>query len=109
AVAVYGERALGELERGAAPEEALERVLAGDENRETRQLGIVTADGRAAAFTGASCRDWAGHRLGAGFAVQGNILAGEAVVHEMTRAYEETVGPLVHRLVAALEAGQAAG
>jgi uncharacterized Ntn-hydrolase superfamily protein len=108
-VAAFGERALVELDRGATPEEALERVLADDEGRETRQLGIVTADGRAAAFTGADCLDWAGHHVGAGFAVQGNILAGEAVTHEMARAFEETVGPLVHRLVTALEAGQAAG
>jgi uncharacterized Ntn-hydrolase superfamily protein len=41
--------------------------------------------------------------------VQGNILAGEAVVDEMARAYTGTVGTLVERLVAALEAGQAAG
>jgi uncharacterized Ntn-hydrolase superfamily protein len=108
-VAVYGERALEELARGAAPAEALERVLADDAGRETRQLGVVTADGRSAAFTGTACLDWAGHRTGPGFAVQGNILAGEAVVDEMVRAYEKTVGPLVERLVAALEAGQAAG
>ena len=108
-VAVYGERALTELAAGADPDDALARVLADDPERETRQLGIVTADGRAAAFTGASCLDWAGHRTGAGFAVQGNILAGEAVVDEMARAFEETLGPLVSRLVAALEAGQAAG
>jgi uncharacterized Ntn-hydrolase superfamily protein len=108
-VAVYGERALDELAGGADPAAALARVLAEDPGRETRQLGLVTADGRAAAFTGADCLDWAGHRVGAGFAVQGNILAGEAVVEEMARAYEETVGPLVERLVSALEAGQAAG
>jgi uncharacterized Ntn-hydrolase superfamily protein len=108
-VAVYGERSLLELDRGATPAEALQRVLAQDDGRETRQLGLVTADGRAAAFTGSDCLDWAGHRVGAGFAVQGNILAGEAVVGEMARAYETTGGSLVHRLVAALEAGQAAG
>jgi uncharacterized Ntn-hydrolase superfamily protein len=108
-VAVYGKRALDELDHGAAPDEALQQVLAEDEGRETRQLGLVTADGRAAAFTGRECLAWAGHRVGAGFAVQGNILAGEAVVDEMARAFETTVGPLVHRLVAALEAGQAAG
>jgi len=108
-VAVYGQRALDELAGGADPDAALARVLADDAERETRQLGIVTADGRAAAFTGASCLDWAGHKTGAGFAVQGNILAGEAVVDEMARAFEETLGPLVSRLVAALEAGQAAG
>lgn len=108
-VAVYGASALEELTRGAAPEEALERVLAQDEGRETRQLGVVTADGRAAAFTGAECNEWAGHRVGAGYAVQGNILAGEAVVDAMAHAFESTPGPLVERLVASLEAGQAAG
>jgi uncharacterized Ntn-hydrolase superfamily protein len=108
-VAVYGRFALEELQRGATPEAALETVLADDPERETRQLGIVTADGRAAAFTGKECMDWAGHRVGPGFAVQGNILAGEAVVEEMARAYTDTIGTLVERLVAALEAGQAAG
>jgi uncharacterized Ntn-hydrolase superfamily protein len=108
-VAIYGARALEAIERGSSPEDALAAVLADDPGRETRQLGAVTAGGRAAAFTGADCLDWAGHRVGAGYAVQGNILAGEAVVDEMARAYEETVGPLVERLVTALEAGQAAG
>jgi uncharacterized Ntn-hydrolase superfamily protein len=108
-VAIYGARALEAIERGSSPEDALAAVLADDPGRETRQLGAVTAGGRAAAFTGADCLDWAGHRVGAGYAVQGNILAGEAVVDEMARAYEEKAGPLVERLVAALEAGQAAG
>jgi uncharacterized Ntn-hydrolase superfamily protein len=108
-VAVYGRLALEELQRGATPEDALETVLADDPGRETRQLGIVTADGRAGAFTGKDCMAWAGQRVGPGFAVQGNILAGEAVVDEMARAYTGTVGTLVERLVAALEAGQAAG
>ncbi len=108
-VAVYGERALEQLAQGVDPAAALDRVLSDDPGRETRQLGIVTADGRAAAFTGADCLDWAGHRVGPGFAVQGNILAGQVVVDEMARAYEVTVGPLVERLVVALEAGQAAG
>jgi uncharacterized Ntn-hydrolase superfamily protein len=108
-VAVYGKRVLEELEQGTTPDEALERVLADDPQRETRQLGVVTADGEPAAFTGSACLDWAGHRLGAGFAVQGNILAGETVLDEMARAFEETLGPLAGRLVAALEAGQAAG
>ena len=108
-VAVYGSRALEELARGATPEEALDLVLQGDDARETRQLGIVTADGRAAAFTGSDCLDWAGHRVGAAYAVQGNILAGEGVVDAMAHAYENTAGPLVERLLLALEAGQAAG
>ncbi len=108
-VAVYGRRSLEALARGSTPEDAIASVLAGDHRRETRQLGLVTADGRAAAFTGGECLDWAGHHVGPGFAVQGNILAGERVIIALARAYEETVGPLVERLIAALEAGQAAG
>ena len=108
-VASYGTLVLEELERGVAPGEAIEHVLADDLRRETRQLGVVTAEGWSAAFTGSECLEWAGHRTGDGFAVQGNILAGEAVVDEMARGYAETRGRLVERLVAALEAGQAAG
>lgn len=108
-VAVYGSRALDELARGASPEASLAAVLAGDEQRETRQLGVVAADGRAASHTGSACLAWAGHRTGPGYAVQGNILAGEAVVAAMERAFLATAGSLAERLVAALEAGQEAG
>lgn len=108
-VAAYGARVLEELDRGTEPAEAVQRVLAGDEARETRQLGVVTADGRAASFTGAACNEWAGDAQGPGFAAQGNILAGPAVVDEMARAFAETAGSLAQRLMAALEAAEAAG
>ncbi len=108
-VAAYGPRVLARLEQGSAPSEAIAAVLAEDEERETRQLGAVAADGRSAAHTGSSCLAWAGHRLGDGYSVQGNILAGEAVVAEMERAFLATAGTLAERLVSALEAGQAAG
>ena len=102
-------RVLSLLEGGVEPAAALEQALAEDPGRESRQLGVVTADGRAAAHTGSECLAWAGHRVGDGYAVQGNILAGEAVVAGMERAFLETGGSLAERLVAALEAGQAAG
>jgi uncharacterized Ntn-hydrolase superfamily protein len=108
-VAAYGPEVLGLLEQVLAPVEALERALADDPDRETRQLGVVTADGRSAAHTGSECNAWAGHRTGPGYAVQGNILAGEAVVVEMERAFLETTGSLADRLVSSLEAGQTAG
>jgi uncharacterized Ntn-hydrolase superfamily protein len=91
------------------PEAAIQAALAADEGRETRQLGVVTADGSSAAHTGSRCNAWAGHRTGPGYAVQGNILAGEAVVVAMERAFLDTPGTLAERLVASLEAGQAAG
>ncbi len=108
-VAAYGPRILALLEEGRAPDDAIKAALADDKGRETRQLGVVAADGRAAVHTGAECLAWAGHRVGEGYAVQGNILAGEAVVNEMERAFLETGGSLAERLVSALEAGQAAG
>jgi uncharacterized Ntn-hydrolase superfamily protein len=108
-VAAYGPRVLSLLEEGLEPTEGLQRALADDPGRESRQLGVVTADGRAAAHTGSECLAWAGHRVGDGYAVQGNILAREAVVTEMERTFLETEGPLAVRLVSALEAAQAAG
>ena len=74
------------------PRRRSRRVLADDAARETRQLGVVTADGRAAAFTGRRVPRLGRAPHGRGFAVQGNILAGEAVVDEMERAFTETVG-----------------
>jgi uncharacterized Ntn-hydrolase superfamily protein len=108
-VAAYGPRILGLLEQGLAPAEAIDAALGEDAGRESRQIGVVAADGRSATHTGSQCIAWAGHRTGAGYAVQGNILAGEAVVTEMERVFLETGGSLVERLVSALEAGQAAG
>jgi uncharacterized Ntn-hydrolase superfamily protein len=108
-VAAYGPRALERLEVGLDPAIAIAAVLDGDRARETRQLGVVAADGRAAAHTGAECLAWAGHRVGDGYAVQGNILAGEGVVRALERTFLETGGSLAERLVAALEAGQEAG
>ena len=109
-VAAYGPRVLALLEEGLEPDAALAQALADDTGRESRQLGVVTADGRAAAHTGTECLNWAGHRVGDGYAVQGNILAGDAVVTEMQRAFLESVdSSLAERLVSVLEAAQAAG
>jgi uncharacterized Ntn-hydrolase superfamily protein len=107
--AAFGPEILEVLAGGVEPAEAVERVLAADEGRETRQLGVVDSTGRAAAFTGSECNEWAGHATGSGFAAQGNILAAEAVVSELARAFSKTPGTLAERLVTALEAAQAAG
>ena len=108
-VARNGERVLEALAGNVGPAAALDQTLAEDAERERRQLGAVTADGRAAAFTGRNCVEWAGHLVEHGFAVQGNMLAGADVLPAMRRAYLETVAPLPERMLAALEAGQAAG
>jgi uncharacterized Ntn-hydrolase superfamily protein len=69
----------------------------------------VDAKGRAAAFTGSATNEWAGHKVGPNYTAQGNILAGPQVVEAMGKAFEDTDGDLADKLVAALEAGQAAG
>jgi len=98
------------LEQGLAAERVLERVIEEDPARGLRQLGIVDGEGRVAAHTGDDCIRWAGEALGGGYVCLGNILAGEAVVRAMARAFEASTGEeLPERLLRALEAGQEAG
>jgi uncharacterized Ntn-hydrolase superfamily protein len=105
----FGPRGLELLGAGLSSEQALEILLAGDEGREDRQVGVIDTRGRAVNFTGARCLDWAGGVTGPGYACQGNILASEAVVAAMADAFEGTGGELADRLLAALVAAQAAG
>lgn len=102
--------ALDRMAAGEAAPVALERVLAADPARALRQVGLVDAAGRVAAWSGPECTGWFGHRLGAGYAVQGNMLAGESVIGAMAAAFEATAArDLDERLMCALEAGQAEG
>ncbi|MEA3207249.1 MAG: hypothetical protein QOE70_306 [Chthoniobacter sp.] len=109
----YGVDGLRLMEAGKSAPEALEALTAADPQRAGRQAAMVDAHGRAAAFTGAECRAWAGHHEGEHFSVQGNLLAGEGVIDEITKAFEsarkKAGSELADWLVAALEAGQAAG
>ncbi|MGZ5300839.1 MAG: DUF1028 domain-containing protein [Actinomycetota bacterium] len=105
----FGPDGLALMGEGAEAQDALELSLSSDDGREDRQVRFVDRSGRAATFTGSRCMDWAGGVSGDGFAAQGNILAGEAVVAELARAFTETDGDLCDRLLAALVAGDAAG
>lgn len=105
----YGPRGLALLENGATPQQAIEILTGGDQDRDLRQVGIVDSKGRSATFTGKRCFEWAGGIAGENFAAQGNILAGPQVVENMAAAFRNSKGPLAERLIAALEAGQAAG
>jgi len=105
----FGPDGLGMMAEGKSADETLAALLAADEDRERRQVGLVDRDGNAAAFTGAATNGWAGHIEGDGYVIQGNLLTGAEVLTEMERAYLGTEGPLARRLVAALAAGDAAG
>ncbi|QCW51211.1 DUF1028 domain-containing protein [Nocardioides dongxiaopingii] len=106
----YKGLALSHLDEGATAPIALDRLLEEDDGRDHRQVGIVDVDGGAASHTGSACIDWAGGVTGAGFAIQGNCLAGEEVVEAMRATWEAGAGtPFDRRLLEALAAGDAAG
>jgi uncharacterized Ntn-hydrolase superfamily protein len=106
----YGPDGLSLLRQGLSADEVVERLVASDEGRDERQLGVVDADGRSASWTGPACMDWAGHRTGRCYAAQGNILVGAETVDALATAFEESADrPLAGRLLGCLEAAQSAG
>jgi uncharacterized Ntn-hydrolase superfamily protein len=105
----FGWRGLELLESGMTPDEAMQTLLKDDDRPDRRQVGIVSADGMSATYSGEGCNAWAGGRSGPNYAAQGNILAGEAVVVAMEEAFLETKGTLADRLYAALLAGEENG
>ncbi len=109
----YLDELLGLLAEGQSVQAALDHAVCGDEGRRERQVGVVGPDG-AATFTGADCIPWAGGVTGEGddtaYAIQGNILTGPEVVEAMEQAWLASVRrPFARRLLAALQAGDAAG
>jgi len=105
----YGPRCLDVIQGGASAPAALAQGQSADEAALLRQVGVVAADGSVAAMTGEWCIDHAGHLLGDGFAVQANMMASPAVWPAMAEAYQSSPEGFPRRLLAALEAGQAAG
>jgi len=105
----YGPRGLAMMEEGVPADEVIAWLTDEDKHRASRQVGVVDAEGNAAAFTGAECFDWAGHIIGEHYTCQGNILVSEGTVKAMAETFEGTTGALADRLLAALRAGQKAG
>jgi uncharacterized Ntn-hydrolase superfamily protein len=105
----YGPKGLELLAQGKSAQEVVKLLTDEDKQKEIRQLGIVDAKGGVANFTGAKCNPWAGDKTGKHYAVQGNLLTGEAVITDMAKAFEEAKGPLTWRIMAALEAAEKAG
>ncbi|WP_213456402.1 DUF1028 domain-containing protein [Rhizomonospora bruguierae] len=107
----YQPQALALLRTGVPPADVVAGLVAADVGRGHRQVGVVGPTGDGATFTGPQCHDWAGGVTGDGYAIQGNILAGEGVIRAMEAAWLESTGEprLAHRLLAALAAGDEAG
>jgi uncharacterized Ntn-hydrolase superfamily protein len=107
---LYGPRGLDLMEEGIDPAAVVKALTAPDEGRDHRQLHLIDAAGRSAAYTGTACIGWCGHLVGDGFSVAGNMLAGPQVIQETAAAYEAGRDlPFAERLITALAAGDAAG
>jgi uncharacterized Ntn-hydrolase superfamily protein len=105
----HGPHGLALLRQGLDAPSALERLLSGDPGAAGRQVGIVDAAGRAAAHTGSLCMPAAGHVIGDGVSCQANIMASASVWPAMLQAFDAADGPLVGRLLAALDAAEREG
>ncbi len=107
---LYGPQAIELLAAGVAPQDVVQRLTAADEGRAQRQLHVVAASGRPAAWTGEHCVEWCGHAVHDDFSVAGNMLAGPQVLEATVATFAATRGrPLGERLLAAMAAGDAAG
>lgn len=105
----YGPRGLELLKIGLSAKQTLDHLIKDDKGKNTRQVGIVDANGNVANYTGEECHDWAGAISGKHFTAQGNILTGEEVVKAMGSSFEKSKGELADRLLDALIAGQEKG
>ncbi|MBI3449769.1 MAG: DUF1028 domain-containing protein [Acidobacteria bacterium] len=107
--ASYGPLGLALMKEGKSAPEALAALLAKDEHQDVRQVAMVDASGKVAAHTGSHCIAAAGHKTGAGFSAQANLMADASVWPAMAEAFERSKGDLAERMLAALEAAQKAG
>ena len=105
----FGQRGLELLKTGKTAQEVVDELIASDEGRDVRQLAIVDSKGNSAGYTGAKCISEAGHIVGDNYSVQANMMLNNTVWGEMSKAFENSTGPLAERLVTALESAQNVG
>jgi uncharacterized Ntn-hydrolase superfamily protein len=106
---MYGKLIIDGIERGMTPQQALEFALRADKDPDRRQVSVIDIKGRSASWTSKTIPDWKGHRCTDTYCVQGNTIASENVIEAMAKAYETSKGPMAERLLAALDAAEAAG
>ena len=106
----YGTNGIKLLREGMGADAVVKTLVAADAGREHRQVHVMDSAGRVAGYTGAACIDWNGHVHGDGFSIAGNMLAGPRVLDDTAAVYlaNESL-PFPRRLIAAMQAGEAAG
>lgn len=107
--ASYGPLGLAIMRSGRSAPEALRALLAGDEGRDVRQVAMIDALGRVDAWTGKNDIQAAGHHVGKNYSVQANLMLNDKIWPAMATTFEATKGDLAERMLAALDAAQAAG
>jgi len=111
----YGPLGLDLMRAGKSAPDALHGLLIADDACNVRQVAMVDTQGRVATFTGAKDIEPAGGiaggsmQTGKNYAVQANLMSNDRIWPAMSKAYESTKGDLAERMLAALDAAQAAG
>lgn len=105
----YGPLGMELLSAGMSSAVVLDSLLRMDQHYELRQIGIVDSQGRASAFTGGRCVQYASHCTAEGVSAQGNMLAAPQIPEAMVDAYRSARGDLAERILAALDAAEAKG
>jgi uncharacterized Ntn-hydrolase superfamily protein len=105
----YGPLGLELMRTGKTANQALQSLLASDDGRDVRQVAMIDARGNVAAHTGKKCIQGAGHIVGRNYSVQANLMLNDEIWGAMAKAYETATGDLAERMLAALDAAEAAG
>jgi uncharacterized Ntn-hydrolase superfamily protein len=105
----YGQLGLDLMRGGKTATQALEAILASDPGKDVRQVAMIDAKGNVAAHTGTKCIEAAGHLVGRNYSVQANLMLNDKVWPAMAKAFEGSQGTLAERMLAALDAAEAAG
>jgi uncharacterized Ntn-hydrolase superfamily protein len=105
----FGPNGLELLKSGMTASEVVDKLIAEDEGRDVRQLAIMDVNGNVKSYTGKNCIPGAGNIVGENYSVQANLMLNDKVPGAMSKAFEESKGPLAERLMAALFAAEKVG
>lgn len=99
---------------GDTPQQVVNWLAANDASGSSlqRQYGVAALIGgqaQAAAYTGIFCQNYKSHRVGANYAIQGNILLGAAILDSMEARFLNAGGCLSDRLMAAMQGAKVPG
>jgi len=107
---LWGTEGRRKLEAGETAQAVINEFAGMDDGRDLRQCHMMDNKGNFAAYTGADCVDWAGHKTGTFHSVAGNMLFGPDVVAATFETYELSSDlPMAERLIKAMRAGEIAG